>query len=268
MDQRALQHPGDDLHVAVRVGLEAGARVDDVVVVDQQQAVVGVARVVVLAERERVLGVEPAEVALGPVVGPADVDLGGPLGGGGAHGDSFPEVEKAYGRWASAVQAATLGVRGSAARRAEAGCAARSRGRPTAPAVRPRRRACRRPRPRPGSGWQPARRPQLRQPSRSRPSGGWPGPRPAPARPFRRRPDRCRRARGCGRHRSRRRSRPRRGRGHSRAGPRPGCRRRAARPAARSPGRRGGPPGTARAGCCWPTGPSGRPRAAPSRRRR
>jgi hypothetical protein len=40
--QRALQHPGDDLHVPVRVGLEAGARRHDVVVVDQQQPVVGV----------------------------------------------------------------------------------------------------------------------------------------------------------------------------------------------------------------------------------
>ncbi|MFI1994443.1 hypothetical protein [Actinoplanes sp. NPDC020271] len=26
MDQRPLQHPGDDLHVLMRVGLEAGAR--------------------------------------------------------------------------------------------------------------------------------------------------------------------------------------------------------------------------------------------------
>jgi hypothetical protein len=37
-----VQHPGDDLHVAVRVGLEAGPGPDPVVVVDEQQAVGGV----------------------------------------------------------------------------------------------------------------------------------------------------------------------------------------------------------------------------------
>src|SRR3954452_13228059 len=48
--QRALHDPGDDLHVPVRVGLEAEARRQDVVVVDQQQPVVLVVVVVVVAE--------------------------------------------------------------------------------------------------------------------------------------------------------------------------------------------------------------------------
>ena len=74
--QLSAQHPGDDLHVPVRVRLEAAARRHDVVVVDQQQTEVGVARVVVLAERERVLGVQPAEVGGEPVAGPAYVDRG------------------------------------------------------------------------------------------------------------------------------------------------------------------------------------------------
>ena len=38
----AREHPRDDLHVAVRVGVEARAAADDVVVVDEQQAVPGV----------------------------------------------------------------------------------------------------------------------------------------------------------------------------------------------------------------------------------
>jgi hypothetical protein len=59
------------------MGLEAGARVDDVVVVDQQQSVMGVGTVEVVAEREGVLGVQPAEAALEPLVGAADVNGGG-----------------------------------------------------------------------------------------------------------------------------------------------------------------------------------------------
>src|SRR3954465_9594637 len=72
--QRALHHPGDDLHVPMRVGLEAEARRHDVVVVDQQQPVVLVVVVVVVAEREGVLAVQPPDLGAEPLVGAADVD--------------------------------------------------------------------------------------------------------------------------------------------------------------------------------------------------
>ena len=102
VDQGALEHPGDDLHVLVRVGVEPGAGVDDVVVVDQQQPVVGVGRVVVVAEGERVLGVQPPELALVAVLGAADVDGGGEVHG--AHGRSFEAGGASAGR-----RTATLG---------------------------------------------------------------------------------------------------------------------------------------------------------------
>jgi hypothetical protein len=73
--QRATEHPGHDLHVLVRVGVEPGARLDDVVVVHQQHAVVGVGLVEVAAERERVLGVQPVDLGGETVVRSADVDL-------------------------------------------------------------------------------------------------------------------------------------------------------------------------------------------------
>src|SRR3954451_3797708 len=60
--QGSLHDPGDDLHVPVRVRLEAEARRHDVVVVDQQQPVVGVVVVVVVAEREGVLAVQPPDL--------------------------------------------------------------------------------------------------------------------------------------------------------------------------------------------------------------
>ena len=77
--QPAGEHPGDDLHVAVRVGVKTAARSDDVVVVDQQQSVVGVGRVVVVAERERMPGVQPVDGGPEPVVGAPDVDHQGSL---------------------------------------------------------------------------------------------------------------------------------------------------------------------------------------------
>jgi len=83
--ERSLEHPCDDLHVAVGMGLEAGAGQHTVVVVHQQQPEVGVVGPVVAAEGEAVLGVEPADVGREPFVGTADVDGG--LKGGGTHGD-------------------------------------------------------------------------------------------------------------------------------------------------------------------------------------
>src|SRR3954447_324854 len=81
--QGALHHPGDDLHVPVRMGLEPEARRHDVVVVDQQQPVVLVVVVVVVAEREGVLAVQPPDPGAEPLVGAAYVDPRGE--GGRAH---------------------------------------------------------------------------------------------------------------------------------------------------------------------------------------
>jgi hypothetical protein len=38
VNQRAVQHPGDDLHVAVGMGVEPGPRRDGVVVADDEHA--------------------------------------------------------------------------------------------------------------------------------------------------------------------------------------------------------------------------------------
>src|SRR3954454_22949327 len=81
--ERALHDPGDDLHVPVRVGLEAESRRHDVVVVDQQQPVVLVVVVVVVAEGEGVLAVQPPDLGAEPLVGAWDVAVGGR--GGSAH---------------------------------------------------------------------------------------------------------------------------------------------------------------------------------------
>ena len=72
----APDHPGDDLHILVGVGLEAALRRDDVVVAHEEQAEVGVLRVVVTAEGERMVRVEPADLRAEAVVATADVDRG------------------------------------------------------------------------------------------------------------------------------------------------------------------------------------------------
>jgi len=69
-----VEHPGDDLHVAVRVGGEATSAPNHVVVVDEEQAVVGIGGVVVAAEAEAVPGVEPVELGVKALLAPTDVD--------------------------------------------------------------------------------------------------------------------------------------------------------------------------------------------------
>jgi hypothetical protein len=69
MLDRAFEHPGDDLHVAVRVRAEAAARRDHVVVDHQELPVVGVVPVVVVAEAEAVPRVEPVDLRVEPVLG-------------------------------------------------------------------------------------------------------------------------------------------------------------------------------------------------------
>ena len=53
--ERALEHVGDDLHVAVRVGAEPAARRDAIFVDHAQRAEAHVRRIVVVGERERVV---------------------------------------------------------------------------------------------------------------------------------------------------------------------------------------------------------------------
>jgi hypothetical protein len=61
----------------VPVGVKTRGRRHDVVVVDQQHSVVGVARVVVVAERKRVPGVQPRRLGDRPVGGSPYLDGGG-----------------------------------------------------------------------------------------------------------------------------------------------------------------------------------------------
>src|ERR1700730_9549056 len=72
--EAAREHPGDDLHVLMRVGTETGAGLDAVVVRHEQQPVVRVGRVVMLAEAEAVPAVEPVEFGVVARVGAANVD--------------------------------------------------------------------------------------------------------------------------------------------------------------------------------------------------
>ena len=72
--QASGYYPGDDLHVAVTVGSESLPARNDVVVVDQQQAVSLVLGCPVVAEVERVLRVEPTSICEEALVGAVDVD--------------------------------------------------------------------------------------------------------------------------------------------------------------------------------------------------
>jgi len=71
--QPALQHVGDDLHVAVAVGAKAGAGRDPVFVDHAQIAPAHVRRVVVVGKRKRVVALQPAVIGVATFGAAADV---------------------------------------------------------------------------------------------------------------------------------------------------------------------------------------------------
>src|SRR5437867_1237434 len=70
------EHPGDDLHVLVRMGPEPRAGIDHVVVTDQQQPVMGIRRIIMIREAEAVIGIKPPGFRMKPLRTPSDVNHG------------------------------------------------------------------------------------------------------------------------------------------------------------------------------------------------
>src|SRR5436305_10170066 len=76
MRDRAFAHIGDDLHVAMGMGREAGVGGDLVVIPDPQGAVAHIVGVVVAAEREVMFCLEPAVVGAAEFVERSEFDHG------------------------------------------------------------------------------------------------------------------------------------------------------------------------------------------------
>src|ERR1700742_149442 len=72
MNQGTVQHPGHDLHVPVRMGLEPGAGRDGVVVADDEHAMVGIGPERVDSGVERVASVQPSDPGLMTIAVTAD----------------------------------------------------------------------------------------------------------------------------------------------------------------------------------------------------
>jgi hypothetical protein len=76
--ERAVEHVADDLHVAMAVRGEAGARDDAVLVDDPQRPELDVAGVEIVGEGERMKGAEPAVVGVAALTGASDLGHGTP----------------------------------------------------------------------------------------------------------------------------------------------------------------------------------------------
>ena len=73
--ERTAKHPGHDFHVLVRMGVETGSRQYGVVVVDEQQSVMSVVRIVVLSERERMFRIQPGDAGFQAIAGAVHIDV-------------------------------------------------------------------------------------------------------------------------------------------------------------------------------------------------
>ena len=69
MRKAALEHVAEDLHVLVRMRPETLAGLDGVIVDHAQRPEPHLIGIVVVAERERVPGVEPVDLRMEPVCG-------------------------------------------------------------------------------------------------------------------------------------------------------------------------------------------------------
>src|SRR5262245_45480290 len=76
MRELALEHVGDDLHVAMAMRAEALAGLHPIFVDDAQRPVAHEARIVVVGEREGMSAVEPIELGAAAVVGTSDHEHG------------------------------------------------------------------------------------------------------------------------------------------------------------------------------------------------
>jgi hypothetical protein len=74
--QLAVQHPRDDFHVAMGMGLEARARSDDIVIAHEQQPVMGVPFIIMMSKAEAMARVEPWQLRMEPLTASDDLDLG------------------------------------------------------------------------------------------------------------------------------------------------------------------------------------------------
>ena len=76
MLQRAVDDPGEDLHVFVGVHAEAFAGRDDVFVQDAQRAKLNVLRVEILVERKSEMRIEPVHLVAAALVTWSDLNHG------------------------------------------------------------------------------------------------------------------------------------------------------------------------------------------------
>ena len=74
MLERAVENPGDDLHVGMRVLSEPTTPANDVVVVHEQEAVMRVLRIMEAAEAERMPRIEPIDLGVEALACAAHVD--------------------------------------------------------------------------------------------------------------------------------------------------------------------------------------------------
>src|SRR5215467_666683 len=74
MLQLAVQHPRHDFHVLVGMRPKSRVRPYEIIIVNQQQPVVGIGRVIMMPEAEAVSGLEPTRISLKAVCLAPDLD--------------------------------------------------------------------------------------------------------------------------------------------------------------------------------------------------
>src|SRR5262249_32146123 len=69
-----IQHPSHDLHVLVWMRAKSGIRLYHIIIVNHQQSMMGIRRIIMMAEAEAVPGVEPSGRGVKAIFFAADLD--------------------------------------------------------------------------------------------------------------------------------------------------------------------------------------------------
>jgi hypothetical protein len=76
MLQFTVEHPGHNFHIVMRMRTKPHFGPHHIIITHQKQSMVGVLRIIVVGKAEAMMGIEPTDLCVKPLMTPANIDVG------------------------------------------------------------------------------------------------------------------------------------------------------------------------------------------------